>query len=139
MYEELKKAAEAATPGPWYEQDDEDSAAGAVFIMPESEAWAPPICRITVESNAAFIAAANPSAVLALIAENERLRALPTRNALIKQRDSLIDERDQLNAENEALRKDAERFRFIQHDADSGMRRIYGDDWLAVVDAGGFQ
>lgn len=72
MYEKLKKAAEAATQGPWYEQDDEDSAAGAVFIMPESATYAAPICRITVEANAAFIAAANPSAVLALIAENEQ-------------------------------------------------------------------
>lgn len=51
----------------------------------------------------------------------------------------LINERDQLKAENEALRKDAERFRYIQQDADSGMRRIYGDDWIATIDAQGFQ
>lgn len=44
-----------------------------------------------------------------------------------------------LTAENGALRKDAERFRFIEQDADSGMRRIYGDDWIAVIDAAGFQ
>lgn len=46
---------------------------------------------------------------------------------------------DQLKDEIKSLRKDAERFRFIQQDADSGMRRIYGDDWLSVVDTGGFQ
>lgn len=46
---------------------------------------------------------------------------------------------DALLAENEELRKDAERFRFIERDADSGMRRIYGDDWIAVIDAAGFQ
>lgn len=73
-YSELKRRALDATPGPWYERDDEDSAAGAVFIMPESDVWMPPICRITVESNAAFIAAANPAAVLDLMAENEALR-----------------------------------------------------------------
>lgn len=39
----------------------------------------------------------------------------------------------------DALRKDAERFRYIEQDADSGMRRIYGDDWIAVIDAGGVQ
>lgn len=44
-----------------------------------------------------------------------------------------------LQMENEALRKDAERFRYILQDADSGMRRIYGDDWIATIDAQGFQ
>lgn len=44
-----------------------------------------------------------------------------------------------MNDELVDLRKDAERFRFIAQDADSGMRRIYGDDWIAVVDAGGVQ
>ena len=73
-YCELKKRAMDATPGPWYEQDDEDSAAGAVFVMPESDVWMPPICRITTEANAAYVAAANPAAILELIAENESLR-----------------------------------------------------------------
>lgn len=34
----------------------------------------------------------------------------------------------------EVLRKDADRFRFIEQDASSGMSKIYGDDWLEVVD-----
>lgn len=75
-YSELKKRALDATPGPWYEQDDEDSAAGAVFIMPESDLWTPPICRITTEFNAAYIAAANPAVILELIAESESLRKI---------------------------------------------------------------
>ncbi len=43
-------------------------------------------------------------------------------------------ERDQLRAEVEALRKDAERFRHIERDCDSGMSKIYGDNWIAVID-----
>lgn len=39
-----------------------------------------------------------------------------------------------LSAEVEALHKDADRFRFIEQDASSGMSNIYGDDWLEVVD-----
>lgn len=45
----------------------------------------------------------------------------------------------EMNDELVDLRRDAERFRLIEQDADSGMRRIYGDDWKAVIDAGGFQ
>ena len=44
-------------------------------------------------------------------------------------------ERDQLKAECEGLRADAERFRYIEQDADSGMSKIYGDDWVEVIDA----
>ena len=47
----------------------------------------------------------------------------------------LLDENDVLKAENESLRKDAARFAYIEQDADSGMSKIYGDDWLAVIDS----
>lgn len=43
-------------------------------------------------------------------------------------------ERD-MNDELACLRIDAERFQFIAQDAESDLERIYGDDWLAVVDA----
>ncbi len=43
-------------------------------------------------------------------------------------------ERDQIRAELDELRKDAERFRHIERDCDSGMRGIYGDDWVEVID-----
>lgn len=33
------------------------------------------------------------------------------------------------------LRVDVERFDFIASDAESGLQKIYGDDWLAAVDA----
>lgn len=42
---------------------------------------------------------------------------------------------DKLKAENESLRKDAARFAYIEQDADSGMSKIYGDDWISVIDA----
>lgn len=80
-------------------------------------------------------ASADRDDLKAMIAENEKLRQLPTRNALIKARDQLIDERDQLKAENESLRKDAARFAYIEQDADSGMSKIYGDDWISFIDA----
>ncbi|MBI6551064.1 hypothetical protein YA0850_01315 [Pseudomonas veronii] len=40
----------------------------------------------------------------------------------------------EMNDELVDLRTDAERFQFIAKDAESSLERIYGDDWLAVVD-----
>ena len=40
-----------------------------------------------------------------------------------------------LAAEVAALRKDADRFIFIEQDASSGMSKIYGDDWVSVIDS----
>lgn len=40
-----------------------------------------------------------------------------------------------LKDRNQTLLKDAERFDFIAKDAESGLEKIYGDDWLAVVDS----
>lgn len=88
----------------------------------------------------AFDVLASPDSVLALIAENERLKT-----DLREQKDAklglswaigeIMGERDQLRIEIEALRKDADRFRFIEQDASSGMSKIYGDDWVSVIDA----
>jgi hypothetical protein len=73
---------------------------------------------------AQYYAAANPSAVLELIAEIERWRKLFawTDDGANKVTISFaplcahMDERDQLKAENEALRKDAERYRWLRQD-----------------------
>lgn len=73
--EELKRLAEAATPGPW-----NTSPGGCGIIGPDKQwlggmnDW---VCEYSKEmtqseNNAAFIAAANPAAVLELIAEIER-------------------------------------------------------------------
>ena len=69
--EELKMLAEAATPGPWSESDGYAGVvAGKQFI---AQAYGDR--RADCINNAAYIAAANPAAVLELIAEIERLNA----------------------------------------------------------------
>lgn len=47
---------------------------------------------------------------------------------------SIETERDQLKDKVDAMKKDSDRFQFIASDAESSLERIYGDDWLAVVD-----
>lgn len=41
----------------------------------------------------------------------------------------------EMNDELACLRIDADRFQFIAQDAESSLERIYGDNWLAVVDS----
>ncbi|MBD1602355.1 ead/Ea22-like family protein [Pseudomonas typographi] len=114
-YAELKRLAEAATPGPWSARTDDlcyaVTALGRFRIIVGSAPADDP------EPDALFIAAANPATILALIAEIEQLsaqvatlqgdpnswqsgydegRRMGTKTAL--------SERDQLKAEVEALR-----------------------------------
>jgi FtsZ-binding cell division protein ZapB len=86
----------------------------AVAAMPSDDS---PHLPCTV----AFDRAASPATVLALIAENERLKSdLNESNDLVEhlgdKRNALTAERDQLQAENEALRDDLEQ---TQYDADA--------------------
>lgn len=67
-----------------------------------------------------------------LRSENERLRKLPTCWSEVVEES---EANDQLLDRVLVLSADAERFQFIAQDAESGLVRIYGDDWLAVVDA----
>ena len=74
-----------------------------------------------------FESAANPAAVLALIAEVEGLRAQHGRDSaelrsLCQARDDARKERDQLKAEVESLRKDAERYRFLRQDISNNVQ-----------------
>jgi hypothetical protein len=85
-YAELKRLAQAATRGEWEARDS--------WVCPRGYVWAsgyPPvpspiaslddgeyIGNPNAERDAAFIAAACPDVVLAMIAEIERLRATPT-------------------------------------------------------------
>ena len=70
----LREAAKKATPGPWFMEPDETSpdilaAPGVVARTVASD-----MPRQVDALNAAFIAAANPAAVLALLDENARMR-----------------------------------------------------------------
>ena len=62
---ELEQKAKAATPGPW------DCGGVEVFLGE----WNPLIAMCNSEDNAAYIAAANPAAILELIAELRQARA----------------------------------------------------------------
>lgn len=111
-YNELKRLAEAATPGPWKWNDHGDLTAlglddcsavlryevyeGMWFGVYDGEGS-------QNEANKRLIEAANPAAVLALIAENEALRNGPNFRAI-----------QSLRQDCEALRKDAERYRWLR-------------------------
>lgn len=115
MYEELKKAAERATQGKWdYEQHC------LYFYIDGYTKHLMELCEgddvdgIQQIENAKFIAASNPSAVLALIVENETLRGKVEHLECMTEShkiDAKIyqGERDSLKAENEALRKECAR------------------------------
>jgi hypothetical protein len=77
---ELREKAEAATPGPWEHWDDREGVQGVgaddtvcqmAYLREDDHTHIP---YDNARANAAFIAAANPATVLALIAEVEQLR-----------------------------------------------------------------
>ena len=86
-HDELRKLAEAATPGPWefdgYQMISKDPSLnyGTRIVLDAEEGhvyseYSSDAASLDVTpQNADFIAAANPSAVLALLDENARLRA----------------------------------------------------------------
>lgn len=71
--EQLKKLAEAATPGEWFSQDGEiiSRESGSTVI---SDEYHGNMIAFQNTADAAFIAAANPQTVLALIKELEEAR-----------------------------------------------------------------
>lgn len=107
-FDELKKLAEAATPGPW-ETDEKRQvfaqSVGEYVAITKIEEF-DPIPFEQGAKDAVFIAAANPRAVLDLIelAEQRQNRI----HELAAQANRLKDEVD-------VLRKDAERYRFIRN------------------------
>jgi len=122
-YTELKRAADAATQGHW-DVDDPwvvySNFGGGCTYLASTDALDTDHDQSV--KNASFIAAANPAAVLALIAENDanKERADAEQESYDSQRrilDAVKAERDQLKAENEALRKDAERYRWIKKES----------------------
>ena len=78
--EKLKRLAEAATPGPWVVDGDTDAFTGGPHVMTEDGAgllgmWDGQyeIDSDAQEANAAYIAAANPAAILELIRQRDEL------------------------------------------------------------------
>lgn len=67
-FSELKRLAEAATPGPWECREAEESAA-----ICHAHGWVADDFSEQTIIDTRYMAAANPAAILALIAENERL------------------------------------------------------------------
>lgn len=130
-HSELKSIAEKAPTGPWVVEND------SLFFKEEG------YTRHMLDADAGhdvtekdyyaalkFIAAANPAAVLALIAEVESLREHKQLLVDLREADgyeswaSVLVMVDKLKAENEDLRKDAERYRFI--------RRSGGIIWTVI-------
>jgi hypothetical protein len=100
-YSELKKLAEAAPEGPWF---GPEYAPGTSYVFDVDLGTLLHYESIDTEQDAClrYVAAANPAAVLALIAENEHLKA--GGQLLVSDRNELRVDRDQLKTENAGLR-----------------------------------
>lgn len=138
-YRELKRLAEAATPGPWAYDGSYVCPARTEDGTTYVELWRS-IADCHQPENTKFIAAANPAAALALIAEVDSMKV--ERDYCRRVADHNLDlgvaymtERDQLKAEVEALRKDAERYRWLREKV--GVDFIFGEfsPWLPGVEA----
>ena len=133
-HSELKKLAEAAPSGPWRywgETANEIFQCSGKRVLIIAHDQSVPACE--------FIAAANPAAVLALIAEVEGLHAQHGRDSaelrsLCQARDDARKERDQLKAKIEALRKDAERYRWLRSGSDYEVALHEGPELDKVID-----
>ncbi|MCW8159022.1 hypothetical protein D7243_22915 [Stutzerimonas stutzeri] len=90
-YDALRDAAKKATPGPWRIEDDEDSAAGAVYITQDTPDWREPIARLYGWHDQNYLELADTTTILELLAE----------------RDALLAERDW-------LMQDAARYRYLR-------------------------
>jgi len=86
-YEALRDAAKKATPGPWRMEDDEDSAAGAMYIRQDTPEWREPIARLYGWHDQNYLEVADPTTILELLAE---------RDALLAERDRLRDALEQI-------------------------------------------
>lgn len=113
MYEELKKLAKAAPEGPWF---GPEYAPGTSYVFDVDLGTLLHYESIDTEQDAClrYVAAANPSAVLALIAENESLKhAIAAGNArewdLRSQVSAAKESRARVVQSNKALRKECAR------------------------------
>lgn len=106
-YSELKRLAEEATPGPWKAQHPNAGQRGSEVA---DASGLNQICADLGPTHALYIAAANPAAVLSLIADlvsrDQTIRLLNSSAEEVERiLDGVIVERDQLKAENERLQQ----------------------------------
>lgn len=137
-HSELKRLAESATPGPWAYDGSYVCPARTEDGTTYVELWRS-IADCHQPENTKFIAAANPAVVLALIAEVEGLRKLPTAwSEVYEQSDELdalrdeklvwLSERDQLKADNDLQAKEIEALRkAVEFGADCFRKISSGD------------
>jgi len=110
----LRKMADAATQGPWHYCVE----VGTVSPPDEQE---PYICAVELDENGAFIAAASPASVLALLDENARLSSTraPAQELWIPYAGSLVI-------------FDGETHRVDQLTYDHGTVRLESGAWVAI-------
>ena len=119
---ELERLARAATPGPWtYDGDTWELSApsrkGKVEIATIETGWTEPM-ESEQQANIAYILAANPAAILSLIAE------------LTRPETTLVSI---MRAELEQAKKDAARYRWLTADhADAEMRDLAEDTGIRL-------
>lgn len=134
---ELRRLAKAATPGPWScnrhwaivggpTLEFTNGAAQQQIAMACRQSW---MSEEELRNNAAFMAAANPKTILALLDEIDGLLAQHGRDsselrALCQARDDARKERDRLKAENEALRG---ALQAVQAEVDGNLRPLTRD------------
>lgn len=87
MTDHLRKAAEAATPGPWQQAPDgwrifDTPRRGKSIKLLAAVAWNIATRTPSAKANAAYIAAANPKVILELL---DRLAALEAENARLRE------------------------------------------------------
>lgn len=139
--EGLKKLAEAATPGPWVVYDADGSigtiedSAGAALAQAQMRGSLRNPNNIERKANTAFIAAANPQTVLALIAEVEHWKAnhadMVARKALLEQRPDLPVDRLSAYREMERLQRELENERIERQTFQHG-HRIASDNCVRL-------
>lgn len=123
--EKLKALAKLATQGDW-ERD-------GYQVCPVADQNAS-LGSFGKSTDAAYVAALQPSVILALLAEidDQALQARSAREVCLESQAailSLISERDQLKAENEALRRDAENWKTVQR----AMEQLKSDEQGAAI------
>ena len=124
--EELRKLAEAATPGPWWHEWVDGDDWWAVYGQPTGDMVCPEVCTMGGADESAYIAAANPAAVLGLLDEADALRA-DLRTAEARATAAEVASRGyRERAEKVEAERDAALRTMDEHRCDEQAERVYG-------------